>query len=127
MSAIPQWISPFRPARPSVPAPYIAGRLELEPGKPHNLIDLIHDQLGLDCPGTSTEFRIRAHPTNMAPIWIGAFMPKPGALSIHQFADTLSPMQERVYRSSYPGTQTPIGVIQVFSEASAKLTVEVIE
>jgi hypothetical protein len=89
---------------------------------------MIHDQLGLDCPGTSTEFRIWASPTNMAPIWVGAFMPKVGPLSVHQYAYNLTPMQEpTVYRSSYPGTQTPIGAIQVFSEATAKLHVEVIE
>lgn len=114
--------------RPSVPAPYIAGMLTLTPHVPHNLLELIHEQTGLDCPGTSTEFRIWANPTNLAPIWIGAFMPKTGSLSVHQYAYNLTPMQQpMVYRSSYPGTQTPIGVMQVFSEAPAKLHIEVIE
>jgi len=118
----------FFPPRPSVPAPYISGRLTLTPGAPQNLIDLIKNQLGLDCPGTSTEFRMWANPTNMAPIWCGAFMPGAGPLSVEQYAYSLSPMQDPiVYRSSYPGTQTPVGMMQVFSEAPAKLHVEVIE
>ena len=116
------------PPRPSVPAPYIAGRLTLEPGKPHNLIDLIHEQLGLDAPGSSTEFRIWANPSNKAPIWVGAYMPKTGPLSVHQYAYSLTPMQEPiVYRSSYPGTQTPVGRLQLFSEVECKIHVEIVE
>jgi hypothetical protein len=102
--------------------------LTLTPGVPHNLLDLIHATLGLDCPGTSTEFRIWAHPTNLAPVWLGCYMPKPGALSVHQYAYTLTPMQEPiVYRSSYPGTQTPIGRMQLFSETECRVHIEVVE
>ena len=122
-------------ARPSVPCPYVAGTVKIEPDKPSSLLELIHDQINRDCPGTSTEFQIAPDPTNMAPVWIGAHMAhshegenEPGALGVKSFGYSLTPMaQPRIYRSSYPGTSTVIGVVQVYSEAPAKLHVEVQE
>ena len=52
----------------------------------------------------------------------------PGPLDVTKYAYYLTPMAEpRLYRSSYPGTSTVIGVVQVFSQPPAKLHVEVQE
>ena len=124
------------PARPSVPIPFFAGMLTITPGTPLSLLELIHDQINRDCPGTSCEFQLWPNPTNMAPVWIGSYMSNPrignpdnpGALGVKQYGYYLTPMaQPRLYRSSYPGGSTAIGVLQVFSEAPAKLHVEVME
>lgn len=133
---------PLVPARPSVPVPFAAGTLTLPAGQPVGLLDLIHQQINRDVPGTSTQFTIEADPCNQAPVYLGAYMGnplqanptqpsnegRPGALSASNYGRSLT--FERgpiVYRSSYPGTQTPIGVLQVFSEAAAKIHVEVVE
>lgn len=127
---------PVIPARPSVPVPYCAGTVTIEPNQPTSLLELIHDQINRDCPGTGVEFQIWPEPTNQAPVWIGAYMANPrlgdsadpGKLSIKHFGFYLTPMADpRIYHASYPGTGTPIGVVQVFSQAPAKLHVEIIE
>ena len=128
------------PPRPSVPPPYIAGLVRLPINKPVSLLELIHEQINRDCPGTSVEFMIWPNPTNQAPIYIGSHMAHrydpdygdsemPGKLDFEHFAYYLTPMSPpRIYRSSYPGTSTAIGVIQVFSQApNSKLHVEVME
>ena len=133
---------PLVPARPSVPVPFAAGTLRVPAGQPVGLLDLIHQQINRDVPGTSTQFTIESDPCNLAPVYFGAFMgnplqqdstepsneARPGALSPLNYGRMLTPMGEPItYRSSYPGTQTPIGVLQVFSEAPAKIHVEVVE
>ena len=116
------------PPRPSVPCPFVCGSVDVPANQAVSLLSLIQNQVTRDCPGTSTQFTLSASPTNMAPVWLGAFMQIAGALTIKSFGSFLTPMGEpRIYRSSYPGTQTPIGLIQVFSEAPAKLHIEVVE
>ena len=128
------------PARPSVPPPYVAGTVKLPAGEAVSLLELIHEQINRDCPGTSVEFVISSHQGNQAPVYIGAHMAhaydedggdsdKPGKLDHEHYGYLLSPMaQPRVYRSSYPGTSTAIGVVEVYSQApGAKLNVEVME
>ncbi|HEY6373458.1 MAG TPA: hypothetical protein VIX37_22975 [Candidatus Sulfotelmatobacter sp.] len=116
------------PPRPSVPTPFVSGTVDIPPDRPVSLLDLIHEQISRNCPGTSTEFQIWPEPTNVAPVWIGAFMQIPGRLSITSFGYILTPMASpRIYRSSYPGTSTVIGVIQVYSQPPAKLHIEVQE
>jgi len=116
------------PPRPSVPTPYVAGTVSIPANQPSSLLDLIQQQISRDCPGTSVEFLLWPDPCNQAPIWVGAFMQIPGPLDVTQYAYYLTPMAEpRLYRSSYPGTSTVIGVVQVFSQPPAKLHVEVQE
>lgn len=114
--------------RPSVPTPYVAGTIAIPPNQPVSLLALIQDQIAPDCPGTSVEFLLYADPTNVAPVWVGAASRLGGAVNTVQSAYNLTPMGEpRLYRSGYPGTSTAIGVVQVLSQAPAKLHVEVQE
>jgi hypothetical protein len=116
------------PPRSSVPAPYVAGTITVAAGKTYGLLELIHQQLFLDVPGTSVEFRIEADATNAAPIFVGATSPGGGPISCDNYAYALTPMgPSRKYRASYPGTGTPQGVLQVFAPAGGKLHVEVNE
>ena|SRR5215475_5973893 len=112
----------------SVPAPYVAGTITLEPNTSYDLLELIQKHLEIDCPGASVEFLLSADPTNMAPIWVGAVSRIGGKLTVKNSAYNLTPMAPpRLYRSSYPGSSTAIGRLQVLSEAPAKLHVEVQE
>ena len=112
------------PPRPSVPVPYLAGTISVPAGKISGVLELIWEQLNERCPGTSVEFRISADPSNQTPVFIGSG----SNLSCDNYGGILTPMgEERRYRASYPGTGTPQGVMQVFSEAPAKLHFEVNE
>ena len=114
------------PPRPSVPIPYVAGTIKLEAGKVSGVLELIHQQLNENCPGTSVEFRISADPANVAPVFIGQQSIGGEPLGCNNYGAALTPGgEERRYRASYPGTGTPQGMMQVFSEAPAKLHVEV--
>jgi hypothetical protein len=113
------------PPRPSVPVPYLAGTISVPAGKAVGVLVLIHQQIDPNCPGTSVEFRISADPSNQTPVFIGQIMGDE-PLSCTNYGAILTPMgEERRYRASYPGTGTPQGMMQVFSEAPAKLHVEV--
>lgn len=122
----------FPPPRPSVPVPYVAGTISLQAGVVSGVLQLIWDQLNPNCPGTSVEFRISADPSNTTPVFIGqAQLGTNGGgepLGCNNYGAILTPMgEERRYRGTYPGHGTPQGVQQVFSEAPAKLHVEVVE
>ena len=113
------------PPTPSIPAPYVAGDVKVPANKVSGILELIWESLKINCPGTSVEFRISADAGNLAPVFIGQSnngMP----LSCSNYGAMLTPLgEERRYRASYPGTGTPQGFIQVFSEAAAKIHVEV--
>jgi hypothetical protein len=165
---------PVVPPRPSVPLPYLAGTLTLQPMIVYNLLELIWNQINRDCPGTSKQLRVWADPANKTPVYVGQYAGKPiqrrgaqsvwdgvpppygksvwdgtpppegksqwdkefdkpnvsipGQVSPQHFGYFLTPMGEpRIYQSAYPGDNTPIGHLQVFSQALAKLHVEVNE
>lgn len=127
------------PPRPSVPIPYCAGTIRLKPGEVKGVLELIWDQINKNCPGTSVEYRITADIGNEAPVFIGqnnlGFVGNGegndgnggATLNCHNYGAALGPGEERRYRASYPGTGTPQGVQQVFSEAPAKIHIEVNE
>lgn len=118
----------FPPPRPSVPVPYVAGTISLQAGVVSGVLQLIFDQLNRNCPGTSVEFRISADPSNTTPVFIGQADTGNGPVGCNNYGAILTPMgEERRYRGTYPGHGTPQGVMQVFSEAPAKLHVEVNE
>lgn len=109
------------PPRPSVPVPYVAGTISVPVGT-SGVLQLIWDQLDPNCPGTSVEFRISGDPSNVAPVFIGS---QPD-LGCNNYGGIITAMgEERRYRASYPGTGTPQGMQRVFTEAPAKLHVEV--
>lgn len=110
------------PPRPSVPIPYFAGTISVPAGKVMGVLALIWEVCP-NVPGTSVEFRISGDPSNEAPVFIGS-----GDVSCDNYGGILTPMgEERRYRGTYPGHGTPQGVMQVYSEAPAKLHVEVNE
>ena len=118
----------FPPPRPSVPTPYVAGTISLAAGQTAGVLQLIWEQLNPNCPGTSVEFRISADPSNVAPVLLGQSVPGSDPLSCTNYGAMLTPLgEERRYRGTYPGHGTPQGVMQVFSEAPAKLHIEVNE
>jgi hypothetical protein len=111
-----------------VPTPYVAGTVTVPAGKPVGILDLIHEQLARDCPGTSVEFRMEADPSNLAPVFVGQVSAQAGPVGCDNYGYALVPMGEaRRYRAAFPGSGTPIGVLQVFSEAAAKVHIEVNE
>ena len=115
------------PPRPSVPIPYFAGTISVPAGKVSGVLELIW-QVSPNVPGTSVEFRISADPSNLTPVFIGQGQIGGEPLGCNNYGAILTPMgEERRYRGTYPGHGTPQGVMQVFTEAPAKLHVEVNE
>lgn len=109
----------------ATPTSYVAGTITVPAGKPVGVLQLIRDQLNPNCPGTSVEFRIAADAANVAPVFIGQISGD-NPISCSNNGGSLTPMgPARKYRASFPGSGTPQGEMQVFSEAPAKLHVEV--
>lgn len=105
----------------------MAGSITLAANTVANVLQLIQAQLADNCPGTAVEFQISADETNAQPVMAGAASKIGGPLSATNWAYELKPgCTARGYRSTYPGTSTPIGELQVFSTAAAILHVEVV-
>ena len=112
---------------PTVPAGYVAGSITVPANTVANVLALIQAQLAANCPGTAVEFQIAADVGNAQPVKAGAASKIGGVLSATNWAYELLPGgAARGYRSAYPGTNTPIGDLQVLSTAIAVLHVEVI-
>ena len=108
---------------PVVPAPYVAGMLFVPAGSVWNVLYLIQKLLNQNCPGTSASFMISA---SGGSILVGTSSPIAGPLSSTNFAYTLDDTTPpRYYYSSFPGNDTPVGELQVFSTAGGYLHVEV--
>jgi len=112
---------------PSIPAPYVAGDIELEHGKVSNLLYLIQTHLQKNCPGSATELALWADAGNWGSISVGSANQLQGPLSHTNCAYRLTPTSgPRIYRSTYPGNSIPIGDLQVLAAAhELKLHVEV--
>ena len=111
--------------RPSVPSPYVAGRIGVPAGTPVNLLGLIQAQLDPNCPGTAVELQIVADRANTVPVYVGAYSRLAGPLSASNWGSELLAGDGRVYASTYPGSSVPLGQLQVFAAAQAWLHVEV--
>lgn len=112
---------------PTIPTAYVAGTITLPANTVSNVLALIQAQLAPNCPGTAVEFQIAADAANTAPVQAGARSRLGGPLSATNWAYELEAgSTARGYRSAYPGTNTPLGELQVFSTAVAVLHVEVI-
>jgi hypothetical protein len=110
----------------AVPPSYVAGAITVPAGVVSNLLSLIQAQIAPNCPGTATEFLIAADAGNAGAVSVGAASLVSGALSSTNYAYRLTPASPpRVYRSTYPGSNTLIGEMQVLSAAAAVLHVEV--
>lgn len=111
---------------PSIPAPYVGGTIDLEPGVVSNLLDLIQNKLQKNCPGSATELQLWADGGNFGSIMVGSYSQLGGPISGTNYAYRLTPTSgPRIYRSTYPGSSVPIGDLQVLSPGATKLHVEV--
>jgi hypothetical protein len=111
---------------PTIPPAYVAGAVNITAATVQNLLALIQAQLAANCPGTAVELMLTADAANTAAISVGAASTIKGALSASNYGYQLPATGgvTRVYRSTYPGNQAPVGEIQVFSTAAAVLHVE---
>lgn len=111
---------------PSIPAPYVGGVVDLEPGVVLNLLELIQTKLQRNCPGSATELQLWADSTNFGSISVGSASQLGGPLSADNCAYRLTPTSgPRIYRSTYPGSSVPLGDLQVLASGAARLHVEV--
>jgi|SRR5215471_1446470 len=111
---------------PGIPAPYVSGVIQLEPGVVQNLLELIQNKLQKNCPGAATELRLEADQANFGSIFVGAASQIGGPLTEQNCAYQLTPTGgPRIYRSTYPGSSVPIGDLQVRCTAGCALRVEV--
>jgi len=111
---------------PSIPAPYVSGIVDLQPGVVLNLLELIQNKLQKNCPGSATELQLWADFSNLGAISVGSYNQLGGPLTSTNCAYRLTPTGgPRIYRSTYPGGSVPIGDLQVLAANPAKLHVEV--
>jgi hypothetical protein len=103
---------------------YVSGVVDVPAGHPTDLLKLIQDQLEPDCPGTCIQLTLTAHAA-LIPLFIGAASRRHGPLSALTGTE-LKPDQPKVYHTAYPGLDTPLGNLQVYSAIAAKLSVEVV-
>jgi hypothetical protein len=123
--ALPRLPPTTLPPSPSIPAAYVAGSVWV-PAQVANLLELIQQQLAPNCPGTAVEFVIAADEGNADPVLVGAASSLGGPLTQDNYAFKLTASSPpRIYRSTYPGTSTPIGELQVLAASSSVLHVEV--
>jgi hypothetical protein len=99
----------------SIPAAYVAGSITVPANVVSNLLVLIQQQLAPNCPGSPTEFRLEANPGSPN-VNVGAASQLSGPLTATNYSYQLIPSgPPRIYRSSYPGNNTPLGELQLFS------------
>ena len=111
--------------RPSVPVPYVAGRVVLVANTVANLLTLVQGQLEPDCPGAAVEVALTADAANGGSVYLGAYSYLGGPLTATNWGYELKPGDVRVYQSTYPGSSTPLGAVQVLATGQAWLHVEV--
>lgn len=113
------------PARPHQPASFVAGRLSLVSNQVASLLELVQSQLEPGCPGACVELALTADAMNGGSVYIGAPSRLAGSLSATNWGYELLPGDVRVYQSSFPGSSTPLGALQVLASGQAYLHVEV--
>lgn len=107
-------------------APYVAGSVTVPSGVVSNLLVLIRDQVQSNTPGSAAELRLEPGPANGVPIYFGVAGDLAGPLSATNYGFQLAATSpSRVYQSTFPGSPTPLGLLQVFATATALLHVEV--
>jgi len=110
---------------PSVPVPYVAGRITLVANQVASLLTLIQQHLEAGCPGAAVEVALTADAGNAGNVYLGAYSHLGGPLTATNWGYELKPGDVRVYRSTYPGSSTPLGALQVLAASAAHLHVEV--
>ena len=118
---LPKIAPGMQPAVPQIPAAYVGGSVFAPAGEATSLLLLIQMQLSPNCPGTSAEFSLSADSS----VFVGAASQIGGPLTATNYAFQLaSGDPPRIYRSTYPGNNTPIGELQVLAPGGAWLHIE---
>lgn len=110
---------------PLFPPAMVAGTITIAGGNistPVQLLGLIQSQLDANCPGSARAVRIQA---GTVTLFVGRFSPTGGALSATNFGYQLTAGLSAIYGSSYPGSNAPLGDLQVFM-AAGTFSVEVL-
>lgn len=111
------------PATPSIPASYVPGTVTVPGGQVWSLLYLIQKQLSPNCPGSSARLSLFAE---TGTVYVGGASSIGGPLSATNYAYKLEAGDPPLtYNSSFPGNNTPVGEIQVFSSGGGTLHVEV--
>lgn len=111
--------------RPSVPPPYVAGRVLLAANTVVSLLELVQRQLEPNCPGAAVEVALTADVNNPGSVYLGAHSYLAGPLTATNWGYELRPGDVRVYQSTYPGSSTPLGALQILATSQSWLHVEV--
>ena len=111
------------PPAPSTPPAYVAGSVTLPANAVKGLLELIQSQLDPNCPGGPRELQLAVG--SGGNVYVGAYSRIAGPLSSTNWAYSLGAGEARVYRSTYPGSNVPLGNLEVLADSAAVLHVEV--
>ena len=119
---------------PLFPAGYVAGTITISAGQanvPQQLLALIQAQLDPNCPGAGQEVTLQTDTSGA--LYVGEQSPLGGALSTTNYGYVLDKSQvagylagaSRTYRTTFPGTHSPVGDLMVLMAAAGTFHVEV--
>ncbi len=117
---------------PLFPSGYVAGTITISAGQanaPQNLLTLIQAQLDANCPGAGREVTLQTDSSGV--LYVGETN-LIGDLSTTNYGYALDKAQtgftagaSRTYRTTFPGTHSPVGDLMVLMAASGTFHVEV--
>ena len=117
---------------PLFPAGYVAGTITISAGQanvPQQLLALIQAQLDPNCPGAGQEVTLQTDTSGA--LYVGE-QNSTGPLSTTNYGYVLDKGQtgfvagaSRTYRTTFPGTHSPVGDLMVLMAASGTFHVEV--
>ena len=123
----------FGTGSPLFPSGYVAGTITISAGQagtPQSLLALIQAQLDANCPGAGQEVTIQADATGA--VYIGRASPIAGALATTNYGYVLDAASgsfvagaSRTYRTTFPGSHSPVGDLQVLMTGAGTFHVEV--
>jgi hypothetical protein len=115
-----------------MPAGYVAGTITISAGQantPQQLLTLIQAQLDPNCPGAGQEVTLQTDSSGA--VYVGE-QNLVGALSTTNYGYCLDKAQtgfvggaSRTYRTSFPGSHSPVGDLSVLMITSGTFHVEV--
>ena len=114
---------------PLFPAGYVAGTITFSGASPVQLLGLIQAQLDPNSPGAGQEVTLQTDASG--PLYVGEAN-KIGALSTSNYGYVLDKAQagfvagaSRTYRTSFPGSHSPVGDLMVLMADGQTFHVEV--
>jgi hypothetical protein len=118
---------------PLLSSGYVAGTITISAGQanvPQQLLALIQTQLDPNCPGAGQEVTLQADSSGA--LYVGRYSPIKGALATTNYGYVLDAAQagfvagaSRTYRTTFPGTHSPVGDLQVLMTGAGTFHVEV--